>query len=63
MVRAFFIDPERITSRLFGGPYFIAGWESEDGECLFSECRTKMWFRSVVDECWRESRNYIGHKC
>lgn len=64
LVPAVFLDPTRITDRLFGGPHFMSGFtlDTPDGVRFFSQdCKT-MWIASTVSVAWREGFNYAGHK-
>lgn len=53
---AIFIDPRRITDRLFGGPYFAKFRMINDWRALCEETGDVFDIRGL-DDAWMESRN------
>ena len=49
------IDPERISERVFGGPFFRAF--KADGDRLICARTGKVWEGAADSRAWMESRN------
>ena len=48
--KIFIMDPEKVTSRLFGGPHFMV--EYTDGIFVRSLDGTKLWLYSEIIKAW-----------